>query len=165
MPRCRRSCSSSSRAGPRRCARSGACCGRAARFAYVTWLVDERAFAPDRDLRCAARRVRLRRGGGRGRRIGDIPSVDRAAAELRRAGFRDVAASRALLDHAFTVDGYIAFLTEFDEETLFDEMDRAERRRFLARLRERLMALDPDELHFRAGDRLRVGRALGLSRR
>ena len=60
-------------------------------------------------------------------------------------------ASRALLDHAFTVESYIAFLTEFDEVSLFDEMDRRDRRRFLALLRERLMALDPDQLHFKAG--------------
>jgi hypothetical protein len=29
-------------------------------------------------------------------------------------------------------------------------MDRADRRRFLAQFRERLMRLDPDDLHFRA---------------
>ena len=38
----------------------------------------------------------------------------------------------------------------FDEETLFDEMPRSERHRFLARLRERLMGLTPDELTFAA---------------
>jgi len=60
-----------------------------------------------------------------------------------------VTASGAILDHAFTVDSYISFLTEFDEEALFEDMGRSERHRFLARFRERLMALDPDELHFR----------------
>ena len=35
--------------------------------------------------------------------------------------------------------------------SLFDEMDRRDRRRFLALLRERLMGLDPDQLHFTAG--------------
>ena len=54
-----------------------------------------------------------------------------------------------MLEYAFTVDGYISFLTEFDEESLFDEMGRAERRRFLQQFRERLMALRPDELTFR----------------
>jgi hypothetical protein len=54
-----------------------------------------------------------------------------------------------VLEHAFTVDGYIAFLVEFDEESLFEEMARDERRRFLARFRERLMALSPDQLTFR----------------
>ena len=75
--------------------------------------------------------------------------MERAAAELRRAGFRDVAATRAMLEHAFTVESYISFLTEFDEESLFDEMGRAERRRFLAEFRARLMGLRTEELAFR----------------
>ena len=29
-----------------------------------------------------------------------------------------------MLEHRFSVDGYLAFLSEFDEETLFDELDR-----------------------------------------
>lgn len=120
------------------------------RLAYVTWLLDERVFPPDRVFDGLLDEFGFEDEEDRPRN-GDVPSVERAIGELRRAGFRDVAASRALLDHPFTVDGYIAFLTEFDEVTLFDEMDRAERRRFLARLRERLMALDPDQLHFRAG--------------
>ena len=78
-----------------------------------------------------------------------LPSAERAAGELRRAGFRDVVADRRLLEHAFTVDGYISFLTEFDEQSLFDEMGRAERRRFLQEFRERLTGLRPDELTFR----------------
>jgi ubiquinone/menaquinone biosynthesis C-methylase UbiE len=118
------------------------------RFAYVTWLVDDRAFAPDRIF------DQLLDEAGFDDAIdpprsGDIPSVERAAAELRRAGFRDVEASAGMLDHAYTVDGYISFLTEFDEEALFEEMSRTERRQFLIRLRERLMALRPEELRFR----------------
>jgi hypothetical protein len=58
-------------------------------------------------------------------------------------------ATGSLLDYAFTVDGYISFLTDFDEESLFEEMDRTERRRFLRQFRERLMALQPDEMAFR----------------
>ncbi len=119
-------------------------------LAYVTWLVDRRPFAPDRIFDSMLDEFGFDEEDDRPR-TGDVPSVDRAVGELRRAGFRDVEASRGLLDHAFTVDGYIAFLTEYDEESLFEDMDRAERRRFLIRFRERLMALDPDELHFRAG--------------
>ena len=99
----------------------------------MTWLADERAFAPDRIFDALLDEFGFEDEPGR-RRTGDIPSVERAAGELRRAGFRDVdGPSRRLLDHAFTVDGYIAFLTEFDEECLFEEMRRDERRRFLAR--------------------------------
>jgi ubiquinone/menaquinone biosynthesis C-methylase UbiE len=117
-------------------------------LSYVTWLRDERAFAPDR--------VFDQLLGEYGfddeepdPRSGDVPSPTAAAAELRRAGFTNVTAEAALLEHAFTVDGYISFLVEFDEETMFEEMDRRERHRFLAQFRERLMHLDPDELVFR----------------
>jgi ubiquinone/menaquinone biosynthesis C-methylase UbiE len=117
-------------------------------LAYVTWLVDDRAFAPDRIFDRLLDEYGFENDEDPARN-GDIPSVERAARELRRAGFRDVAAEGALLEYAFTVDGYISFLTEFDEESLFDEMDRTERRRFLQQFRERLMALPPDELTFR----------------
>lgn len=118
------------------------------RFAFVTWLADSRAFEPDRVFDGLLDEFGFDDAEDPPR-SGDLPSVERAAAELRRAGFRDVHAEGAMLDHAFTVDSYIAFLTEFDEESLFEEMRRAERRRFLARFRERLMALDPAALHFR----------------
>lgn len=117
---------------------------------YVTWLVDRRPFAPDRlfDQLLADAGYDEEPGDGR---CGDVPSADRAVAELRRAGFRDATAEPAMLEYPFTVDGYIGFLTEYDEETLFEEMDRRERRHFLARLREGLMALPEDELVFRTG--------------
>ena len=66
-----------------------------------------------------------------------------------RAGFHDAAADWSLLEHAFTVDGYVAFMSEFDEASLFDEMERPFRERVLARLHERLSSLRPDELTMR----------------
>jgi hypothetical protein len=115
---------------------------------YVTWLADSRVFEPDRIFDTLLDEFGFDDAEDPPR-SGDLPSVERAAAELRRAGFRDVSAAGAMLDHAFTVESYIAFLTEFDEESLFDEMGRQERRRFLARFRERLMGLDPAALRFR----------------
>jgi ubiquinone/menaquinone biosynthesis C-methylase UbiE len=117
-------------------------------FAWVTWLVDERAFAPDRVFDTLLDEFGFGNDEDPNRQ-GDIPSVERAAAEMRRAGFRQVAATHAVLEYTFTVDGYISFLTEFDEESLFEEMHRDERRRFLARFRDRLMRLDPEEMTFR----------------
>jgi ubiquinone/menaquinone biosynthesis C-methylase UbiE len=117
-------------------------------FAHVTWLVDDRAFAPDRVFDQLLEESGFENEGDPHRQ-GDIPSVQRAAGELRSAGFRDVAAQGGVLEHAFTVESYISFLTEFDEESLFDEMGTAERRRFLRRFRERLMALAPEDLVFR----------------
>jgi ubiquinone/menaquinone biosynthesis C-methylase UbiE len=118
-------------------------------LAYVTWVREVRAFAPDRIFDALLDEYGFDEPQGDDR-SGDVPSVPTAAAELRRAGFRDVTAEGALLEHQFSVESYIAFLVEFDEETLFDEMPRGERRRFLATLRERLMALSNDELVFRA---------------
>jgi SAM-dependent methyltransferase len=117
-------------------------------FAHVTWLADQRVFAPDRIFDQLLEAYGFENDDDPNRK-GDIVSVEHAARELRRAGFRDVTATGGLLDYAFTVEGYISFLTDFDEESLFDEMGRTERRRFLREFRERLMALRPDEMAFR----------------
>ena len=89
----------------------------------MSWLVDERAFAPDRlfDEVLDELDIPGREFDGRS---GDLPSVERAAGELRRAGFSEVTAEGDLLEHPFTAEGYLAFLSEFDEEILFDELDR-----------------------------------------
>jgi len=79
------------------------------RFAYVTWLVDKRAFKPDRIFDGLLDEFGFDDEEDRPR-TGDIPSVERAIGELRRAGFRDVSGSRAMLDYGYTVESYIAFL-------------------------------------------------------
>jgi SAM-dependent methyltransferase len=120
-------------------------------FSYVSWLTDRTPFAPDRVFDALLVETGFEEESLEDARPGDIPSVAVAAAELRRAGFRAVAAEGALLSHAFTVASYLEFLTEYDEVSLFeDEMTRSERRRFLITLRERLMALSDDDLVFRA---------------
>lgn len=119
-------------------------------LAYVTWLADRSVFAPDRVFDALLDEFGFDEEAGTDDRPGDLPSVERAAAELRRAGFRNVTARSAELTYAFTPDGYRSFLTDFDEVALFEDMTRAERRRFLAQLRERLMALSAFELVFRA---------------
>jgi len=120
-------------------------------LSYVSWLTDRTPFAPDRVFDALLVESGFEEEAGEDPRPGDIPSVAVAAAELRRAGFRAVAAEAAMLSHAFTVASYVAFMTEYDEVSLFeDEMTRAERRRFLITLRERLMTLPEDALVFRA---------------
>ena len=117
-------------------------------LAYVSWLADNRAFAPDLafDEVLESFDIPGREPDGRS---GDLPSVARAAGELRRAGFADVTADGEMLEHAFTVEGYVGFLTEFDEETLFEELDPDVRTRLLATLRARLSRLSRDELTMR----------------
>ena len=118
------------------------------RLAYVTWLADDRAFAPDADFDAALDEVGI---GAREweDRPGDVPSVDGAIHQLRRAGFTDVRARAGLLEYPFDVEGYLRFMTEFDEEDLIAEMEPADRRRFESSVRRRLERRRPDELMLR----------------
>jgi SAM-dependent methyltransferase len=117
-------------------------------LAYVTWLSDSRVFKPDIDLDDALDEVGIgpREPDGR---PGDVPSVEDAVRQLRRAGYRDVSASRTMLEHPFDVDGYVAFITEFDEADTFESLDENERETFLHSLRRRLGRRRPDDLVLR----------------
>jgi ubiquinone/menaquinone biosynthesis C-methylase UbiE len=117
-------------------------------LAFVTWLQDERAFAPDRIFDEVLDELGVEPPEP-DMRSGDLPSVERTANEVRRAGFRDATAEGSWLAHAFTVDGYVAFMTEFDEASLFEELDAASQERLLGGLRERLARLTSDELTMR----------------
>lgn len=82
-------------------------------------------------------------------RAGD-PASPRAAADgLRRAGFRDVRARADVLVHRWTARRYVAFLEQFAEESLFDELVERERRALRRRLMQRLGALAPRDLRLR----------------
>ena len=126
----------------RRVLRSGAT------LAYVSWLLDDRAFAPDLlfDEVLDELDIPGREFDGRS---GDLPSVERAAGELRRAGFAEVTAEGDELEHPFTPEGYLAFLSEFDEQSLFEELEPEVRDRLFATMRDRLADLSPDELTMR----------------
>jgi ubiquinone/menaquinone biosynthesis C-methylase UbiE len=129
-------------------------------LAYVSWLQDDRAFEPDMvfddildDLGIGAREP--------DGRSGDLPSVERAAGELRRAGFAGVHADAGQLVHRFTVESYIAFLSEFDEETLFEELDPGLRGRLLDALRRRLAKLSAEQMTLRFPIVFAAGRRSG----
>lgn len=114
-------------------------------FAYVSWLQDDRAFAPDEIFDDVLDELEIDAFGSDGR-SGDLPSVERAAGELRRAGFSAVSARAGRLRHRYSVDEYIAFMTEFDEETLIAELEPEVRGRLLSTLRRRLSALSEAEM-------------------
>lgn len=122
-------------------------------LAYVTWLRDDRSFRPDLEFDAALDDVGLgesdedERDGDE--RPGDIPSVEAAIAQLRRAGFRDVHAEATMLEHPFDVEGYVGFIAEFDEEDFVSNLEPEIRTRLLDRLRARLAALPPDALVLR----------------
>jgi SAM-dependent methyltransferase len=129
-------------------------------LSYVSWLQDERLFRPDRVFDDVLDDFGFDPPGPEPR-SGDLPSVERAAGELRHAGFGGVVARSGLVEHRFTVDGYVAFLTEFDEETLFAELEPDVRRSMTERLRRDLDRLTPDEMTMRYPIVFATGRRTG----
>jgi ubiquinone/menaquinone biosynthesis C-methylase UbiE len=118
-------------------------------LAYVTWLRDEHPFIPDVIFDELLDTIGI---GARepDPRPGDLASPTAAAAQLRRAGFAEVQATSHRLVHAFDPDGYLAFLAEFDEEDLFQDLTHDERGWLSSRLVERLRELPPEDLTLRA---------------
>jgi ubiquinone/menaquinone biosynthesis C-methylase UbiE len=117
-------------------------------LAYVSWLHDDRAFPPDADFDAALEEIGV---GGRewNDRPGDVPSVGGAATQMRRAGFANVTAEAGMLEHPFDIEGYIGFMTTFDEEDLVTSLEPEEREAFVAELRRRLSARPPSDLVLR----------------
>lgn len=117
-------------------------------LAWVTWLEGGEPFAGDD----AVDRVLDEFGFDppeRDGRSGDPASASAAAAGTRRAGFRDVHAEASALVHRWTPEAYAAFITEFDEQSTFAELDRRERRAAERRLLEELRRLTPEALTVR----------------
>jgi ubiquinone/menaquinone biosynthesis C-methylase UbiE len=118
-------------------------------LAYVSWLQDRRPFRPDQIYDEVLETLDI--GGPEpAGHPGDIPSVQRAAGELRRAGFADVQADAEDLEHRYTPDGYISFLSEFDEQSLFEELEPDEREYLESTLRRRLAELSAEEMTMRS---------------
>lgn len=115
------------------------------RLAYATWLAGGEPFAADDAFDDALEAV------GIGARepfdhAGDVPSPGAAVAQLRRAGFADATATTGRLEHAFTPEGFLAFLARFDEEDLFATLEPERRRALETQLLARLRALPPEGL-------------------
>jgi SAM-dependent methyltransferase len=115
---------------------------------WVSWLTHDAIWAPDVDLDDALEEV-----GEEPRewndRPGDLHSPAAAVAQMRRAGFADVSASAGELVHPFTIDGFVGFMAEFDEEDLVQSLEPDVRTRFDAALRRRLARRRPEELALR----------------
>lgn len=129
-------------------------------FAWVAWQRAVVPYEPDR----IANEVLDDAGFDppeEGGRNGDVASAAAAALAMRRAGFRDVRAHTDELAHAWDPAGYVAFFTEFDEETLFAELDPRERRQITAKIRRRLERLTPEQLTLRLPVVHAIGRAPG----
>lgn len=126
--------------------------------AWVSWQRTDRAFAPDR----LANEVLDDFGfdpPDADSRPGDIASPNSAAESMRRAGFRGVRAWSGECTYAWDAKGYLAFLTEFDEQSLFDELEGEERAEIEGAILRRLEGLAPDELTLRLPIVYVMGRA------
>lgn len=129
-------------------------------FAWVAWQRADRPYEPDR----IANEVLDEAGfdppepGGR---KGDLASPAAAALAMRRAGFRQVRAHTDELVHAWDPASYLAFFTEFDEESLFADLAPRERRQIEGRIRRRLERLTDEQLTLRLPVVHAVGRATG----
>jgi ubiquinone/menaquinone biosynthesis C-methylase UbiE len=117
-------------------------------FGWVSWLARGGAWAPDDDFDDALIDV-----GKEPRdwsdRPGDLADPAAAAAQMRRARFATVTATAGELVHPFTIDEFVGFMAEFDEEDLVQGLERDVRARFDAALRRRLARRRPDQLALR----------------
>lgn len=123
-------------------------------LAYVTWLRGGDRFAADavydevrEDLGLEARW-----SGDDGEPDDghdDVSSPAAAVAQLRRAGFAHARARADLLEHRFTPEGYVGFVSRFDDESEFAELDPVRREALEQGLLERLRRLPPTELVMR----------------
>jgi ubiquinone/menaquinone biosynthesis C-methylase UbiE len=116
-------------------------------LAWASWLSREgEAWLPDDDFDDALEAVDEEpRGWDDGPRD-DIPGPSAAIAQMRRAGFADVTAEAGDLVHSFTIDEYVGFMFEFDEDDLVAKLEPVVRRRFESELRRRLARRTADEL-------------------
>ena len=127
-------------------------------FAWVTWQRSERAYEPDR----VANEVLDEFGFDPPEpdaRPGDIASPEAAALAMRRAGFRNVRAWAGECEYPWDARGYLAFLTEFDEESLFAELEADERARIERRILDGLEGLTQEQLALRLPIVYAMGRA------
>jgi SAM-dependent methyltransferase len=119
-----------------------------AMFAWVAWERTERAYEPDR----IANELLDEAGFDPPEpdsRPGDLESAEVTAQEMREAGYTDVVVRNGELAHEWDTEGYIDFYTEFDEASLFDDLEPDEREEITRKLRERLDKLGRAEMTLR----------------
>ena len=128
-------------------------------FAFVTWRVAEEPFAPDDAFYDVLDELEVDdTDAGEEARSGDFVSAKSAAAQLRRAGFRRVAAREETLEHGFDPATYIDFLEQYAEEETFLSLEAELSRRLRERTVERLARLRPESFVWRVPVVAGVGR-------
>ncbi|HEY7599241.1 MAG TPA: hypothetical protein VH741_04870, partial [Candidatus Limnocylindrales bacterium] len=80
---------------------------------------------------------------------GDVLSATAAAAQLRRAGFRDVVCREDVLEYHWTPAAYLDYKLAYDERALMSALAPAQRERLERSARERLSRLAASDFHWR----------------
>ena len=118
------------------------------RFACVTWHADDPPFEPDDAFSDALDEMQIIPPSDE-RDIHPYTSASAAAAEFRRAGFREVRAWDVWLEHRFTPESYLDLLEHWIDRELFAGLDQETRRQLRARAIERMRELRPDAFRWR----------------
>jgi ubiquinone/menaquinone biosynthesis C-methylase UbiE len=119
-------------------------------LAIVTWLAHNEAFEPDEALEDAIDEIALELDDEPDDRCsGNYVSAAAAAAQARRAGFRDVRAFTTDLVHDYDPSTYLEFLEQYAERGLFEGLDRRDRERLRDATARRLGRLAPEEFVWR----------------
>jgi SAM-dependent methyltransferase len=127
-------------------------------FAWVAWQRSQQPYEPDRIANEVLDEAGFDPPESDGP-SGDVASAEAAARAMRRAGFRDVRAYPKELAHPWDAAGYLAFLTEFDEQSLFAELEPDERADIEREVKKRLDRLRPEQLTLRLPVIYAAGRA------
>lgn len=110
------------------------------RFACVTWHADDPLFEPDDAFADVLDELQIVPPSDE-RDVHPYTSASAAAAEFRRAGFREVRASDAWLEHRFTAEGYLDLLEQWIDRELFARLDGETRGELRGRALERMSDL------------------------
>ncbi|MDP8903978.1 MAG: methyltransferase domain-containing protein, partial [Chloroflexota bacterium] len=120
-------------------------------LAYVTWLDrEEYEFEPRIEFDEAVLELGIEEPTeGPETCAGDVQSGRAAAAQLRRAGFREAVAREDRLEYDWTMQSYLDYKLSYDERALMAMLSEEERERLAQRARERLAVLPPDAFQWR----------------
>lgn len=105
------------------------------RFACVTWHADDPVFEPDDAFSDALDELQIIPPSDE-RDVHPYTSALAAAAEFRHAGFREVRARDAWLEHRFTPEGYLDLLEHWIDRELFAGLDGETRQQLRGRALE-----------------------------
>ena len=120
------------------------------RLQLVTWLAGRDEFRPADEFDEAVYDMDIdEEDAGDDPRAGDYRSPTAAIRELRRAGFRSVAAEIDRLDQRWTAESYLDYKFYYDELGLIEDIGTDMSERLRRRAVERLASLEPEAFRWR----------------